>query len=50
LAAWSQQDGFSVFLDSLFLLSGLLAVMMARPTSIRIGIDQYEYYSLLLLS
>jgi NADH-quinone oxidoreductase subunit N len=45
-----QQDGFSVFLDSLFLLSGLLAVMMAPAYLKRIGIDQYEYYSLLLLS
>ena len=45
-----QQDGFSVYLDGLFLLSGLLAVILAPAYLKRMGIDHYEYYALLLLS
>jgi proton-translocating NADH-quinone oxidoreductase, chain N len=45
-----QQDGFSVFLDGLFLLSGLLTVLLSPAYLKRVGIDQFEYYSLLLLS
>ena len=43
-------DGFSVFLDSIFIITGLLAVILAPSYLERIGIDQYEYYPLLLLS
>ena len=45
-----RQDGFSVFLDALFLLSGGLAVVMAPAYLKRIGINTYEYYTLLLFS
>ena len=43
-------DGFSNYLDALLLLSGFLAVVLAPAYLKRIGIDQYEYYPLLLLS
>jgi NADH-quinone oxidoreductase subunit N len=43
-------DGFSVFLDGLFLLSGALAVIPAPAYLKRMGVDQYEYYPLLLFS
>ena len=43
-------DGFSLYLDALFLVSGLLAVLMAPAYLQRIGIHQNEYYPLLLLS
>ena len=43
-------DGFSVYLDGLFLISGVLAVVMAPAYLKRIQIERYEYYSLLLLS
>ena len=43
-------DGFSNYLDALLLLGGVLAVVLAPAYLKRIGIDQYEYYPLLLLS
>ena len=45
-----RQDGFSVFLDGLFLLSGALAVILSPAYLKRMGVDQYEYYPLLLFS
>ena len=43
-------DPYAVFLDALFLVSGALAVVLSPAYLKRIGIDQYEYYPLLLLS
>ncbi len=43
-------DKFAVFLDSLFLLGGLLAALISPAYLQRIKIDNYEYYPLLLLS
>lgn len=43
-------DGFSIFLDSLFLLGGLLAVLISPAYLQRIGVKNYEYYPLMLLS
>ena len=43
-------DGYAVFLDALFLVSGALAVVLAPAYLKRIGIDQYEYYPLILMS
>lgn len=43
-------DGFSIFLNGLFLLSGVLAVLLAPAYLKRIQINNYEYYPLLLLS
>jgi NADH-quinone oxidoreductase subunit N len=43
-------DGFSVFLSCLFLLGGLLTVLMSPAYLKRFGLDNYEYYPLLLLS
>lgn len=43
-------DGFAVFLDALFLLGGLLAVLISPAYLQRIHVDNYEYYPLLLLS
>jgi NADH-quinone oxidoreductase subunit N len=43
-------DGFSNMLDAIFLFSGMLAVIIAPAYLKRIGIDQFEYYPLLLLS
>jgi NADH-quinone oxidoreductase subunit N len=43
-------DGFSVFLDCLFLLSGLLAVAISPAYLKRFQIANYEFYPLLLLS
>jgi len=43
-------DGFSVFLDIIFLGSGLAAVTLAYNYLKRMGIERGEYYSLLLFS
>jgi NADH-quinone oxidoreductase subunit N len=43
-------DGFSTFLDFLFLLSGLLTVVISPAYLKRFQITNYEYYPLLLLS
>lgn len=43
-------DGFSLFLQGLFLLCGLLTVIISPAYLKRFGIDHYEYYPLLLLS
>lgn len=43
-------DGFGVFLNILFLLSGLAAVAIARDYLRRMSIDRPEYYTLLLFS
>jgi len=43
-------DGFSIFLQGLFLLCGLLAVIISPAYLKRFGISHYEYYPLLLLS
>jgi NADH-quinone oxidoreductase subunit N len=43
-------DGFSVFLQALFLLCGLLAVVISPAYLKRFGIEHFEYYPLLLLS
>jgi NADH-quinone oxidoreductase subunit N len=43
-------DGFSVFLDIIFLGSGLAAVTLAYDYLKRMGIERGEYYSLLLFS
>ena len=43
-------DGFSTFLQGLFLLCGLLAVIISPAYLKRFGINHYEYYPLLLLS
>lgn len=43
-------DGFSVFVNALLLLSGLLGVALAYGYVRRMGIDRGEYYTLLLFS
>lgn len=43
-------DGFSIFLDALFLLGGLLTVLISPAYLQRIGVNNFEYYPLLLLS
>jgi NADH-quinone oxidoreductase subunit N len=43
-------DGFSSFLDVLFLASGLLGIALAYGYLRRMGIERGEYYSLLLFS
>jgi len=43
-------DGFSVFLDIIFLGSGLAAVTLAYDYLKRMGIERGEYYSLLLFT
>ncbi|HEX8992884.1 MAG TPA: NADH-quinone oxidoreductase subunit N [Anaerolineales bacterium] len=43
-------DGFSIFVDALLLLSGLLGVALAYGYLRRMGIERGEYYSLLLFS
>jgi NADH-quinone oxidoreductase subunit N len=43
-------DKFAVFLDSLFLLGGLLAILISPAYLQRVNINNYEYYPLLLLS
>jgi NADH-quinone oxidoreductase subunit N len=43
-------DAYAVFLDALFLVSGVLAVVLSPAYLKRVGIDQYEYYPLILLS
>lgn len=43
-------DGFTVFLDTIFLISGLAAICLAYDYLKRMGIERGEYYSLLLLS
>ncbi len=43
-------DGFSIFLNSLLLISGLLGVALAYGYLQRMGIERGEYYTLLLFS
>ncbi len=43
-------DGFSSFLNSLFLASGLLAIAIAYGYLKRMGLERGEYYTLLLFS
>jgi NADH-quinone oxidoreductase subunit N len=43
-------DGFAVFLQALFLVSGLLGIALAYDYIKRQGIDRSEYYILLLFS
>jgi NADH-quinone oxidoreductase subunit N len=43
-------DGFSVFVNALLLLSGLLGVALAYDYVKRMGIERGEYYTLLLFS
>jgi NADH-quinone oxidoreductase subunit N len=43
-------DGFSAFLDAIFLVSGLLGIALAYDYLKRMGIERGEYYSLLLFS
>ena len=43
-------DGFSIYLDIIFLCSGLAAVALASDYLKRMGIERGEYYSLLLFS
>jgi NADH-quinone oxidoreductase subunit N len=43
-------DGFSVFMQGLFLLCGLLAVVISPAYLKRFGLSNYEYYPLMLLS
>jgi NADH-quinone oxidoreductase subunit N len=43
-------DGFSTFLDVLFLASGLLGIALAYGYLKRFGIERGEYYALLLFS
>jgi NADH-quinone oxidoreductase subunit N len=44
------QDGFSTFLEVLFLASGLLGIALAYGYLKRMGIERGEYYALLLFS
>jgi NADH-quinone oxidoreductase subunit N len=44
------QDGFSIFVNALLLLSGLLGVALAYGYLKRMGIERGEYYTLLLFS
>jgi len=43
-------DGFTVFLNVLFLLSGLAGIALAYDYNKRMGLDRGEYYVLLLFS
>jgi len=43
-------DGFSSFLNSLFLASGLLAIALAYGYLKRMGLERGEYYTLMLFS
>jgi len=43
-------DGFSVFINALLLLSGLLGVALAYSYVRRMGIERGEYYTLMLFS
>jgi len=43
-------DGFSSFLNSLFLASGLLAIAIAYDYLKRMGLERGEYYTLMLFS
>jgi NADH-quinone oxidoreductase subunit N len=43
-------DGFSIFVDALLLVSGLLAIALAYGYLKRMGIERGEYYTLLLFS
>lgn len=43
-------DGFAIFLDFIFLVSGLGAVALAYRYLRRMGIERCEYYSLLMFS
>ncbi len=43
-------DGFSIFLNALLLISGMLGVAVAYGYNRRMGIERGEYYSLLLFS
>ncbi|HEY5903104.1 MAG TPA: NADH-quinone oxidoreductase subunit N [Anaerolineales bacterium] len=43
-------DGFSVFLNALLLVSGLLGIALAYAYVKRMGLERGEYYSLLLFS
>src|SRR5512142_3345939 len=44
------QDGFSIFVNALLLISGLLGVALAYGYLRRMGIERGEYYALLLFS
>lgn len=44
------RDGFAVFLNALFLFSGLAAIAVAYDYLKRMGIERGEYYTLLLFS
>ncbi len=44
------QDGFSTFLNVLFLLSGLLGISLAYSYLRRMGLERGEYYVILLFS
>ena len=43
-------DGFSIFVDSLLLVTGLFSVALAHGYLKRVGIEHGEYYTLLLFS
>jgi NADH-quinone oxidoreductase subunit N len=43
-------DGFAIFLNLLFLGSGVIAIMLAYDYLKRLGIERGEYYTLLLFS
>ena len=43
-------DGFTIFLSSIFLISGMAAIGLAYDYLKRMGIERGEYYSLLMLS
>ncbi len=43
-------DGFSIFLNALLLLSGMLGIALAYGYLRRMGLERGEYYSLLLFS
>ncbi len=44
------RDGFSTFLNALFLLTGLLGVAVSYGYNHRMGIERGEYYPLMLFS
>jgi NADH-quinone oxidoreductase subunit N len=43
-------DGFAIFLDAVFLVSGLAGIALAYDYLKRLGIERGEYYSLLLFT
>lgn len=43
-------DGFSIFLDVIFLVSGLAGVVLAHNYLKRLGLERGEYYTLLLIA